>query len=155
MEGFIPASRAGLMLDIVVVAMFGVLPLMAWSIYLVRYRKNYKLHRKVNLAIASTLLITVVLFEIDIRLHGWRHLAESSVLYDSWVNPVLYIHLAFAIGTVLLWIVTVVAAMKEYSSTPRPTPGRYFHRRCARFAAIGMCGTAVTGWAFYVTAFML
>ena len=155
MEGFIPASRAGFMLDVVVVAMFAVLPLMAWSIYLVRYRKNYKLHRKVNLSIAGTLLVAVVLFEIDIRLHGWRHLAESSALYETWVDPILYVHLIFAISTVLLWVMTVVSAMREFSANPRPTPGKHFHRRFARLAALGMCGTAVTGWVFYITAFMM
>lgn len=155
MHGFIPTSRAGLMLDIVVVAMIAVIPLMAWTIYLVRIQRNYTLHRKVNLAIAVTLLITVVLFEIDMRVYGWRHLAEASALYDTWVFPALYLHLIFAITTVILWVVTVVSAMRAYSSKPKPSPSRNTHRRVARFAAFGMCGTAFTGWAFYIVAFML
>jgi uncharacterized membrane protein YozB (DUF420 family) len=154
MQGFIPASRASLMLDVVVVAMFAVIPLMVWSIYLVRIRRNYKLHRKVNIAIAGTLFFAVVLFEVDMRLNGWRHLAVASSLYETWVNPALYIHLVFAISTVILWIMTLVSAMREFSSKPKPTPGRNLHRRFARFAALGMCGTAVSGWVFYVAAFM-
>lgn len=154
MHGFIPTSRAGLMLDVVVVAMFAVLPMMAWSIYLVRYKRNYVLHRKVNLSIAGTLLVAVVLFEVDMRIHGWKHLAEPSTLYHSWVFPTLYVHLVFAVLTVILWVMTVVSALREFSGTPKPTPGRHFHKRFARLAALGMCGTALTGWAFYIAAFM-
>lgn len=144
------------MLDVVVVAMFAVLPLMAWSIYLVRYRRNYSLHRKVNLTLASTLLITVVLFEVDMRINGWRHLAMPSSLYGTWVFPILYTHLVFAILTVILWIMTVYTALREFPKKPRvEKPVRHLHKHFARFAAAGMLGTAMTGWAFYVAAFML
>ena len=153
-EGFIPVSRASFMLDVVALAMFAVIPTMIWSIYLAK-RGKFALHRKVNLGIAGLLLGAVTLFEIDIRLYGWRHLAEASAVYDTLVEPVLYVHLVFAIATTLLWIVTVAGALRRFKSQPEPGPYSPFHRRIAKLAALGMCGTAGTGWAFYIVAFML
>lgn len=155
LDGFIPNSRATLMLDVVALAMVAILPLMAWSIYLVRFKRDYARHRKVNLAIALTLLGAVTLFEIDMRIFGWRHLAEASSLYNTWVDPVLYVHLVFAVATAVLWIITVVPAMKRFKKKPEPNSHSAFHRRVAKFAAAGMVGTAVTGWVFYVTAFVM
>lgn len=154
-DGFIPYSRGTLMLDVVATAMLAIIPLLAWSIYLVRFRRNYRTHQRVNMAIALVLLGAVVLFEVDMRLYGWRHLAEPSSLYDSWVYPILYIHLAFAIATTGLWVTTVVPAMRRFSHPPRPNGHSRFHRGIARFAAVGMLGTATTGWAFYIIAFMM
>jgi len=153
-EGFIPVSRATLMLDVVALSMFAVVPTMIWSIWLAK-RGRFSLHRKVNLGIAGLLLGAVTLFEIDIRLHGWRHLAEASVVYDTLVEPVLYLHLVFAIVTTLLWIITVAGALRRFKSRPEPGPYSPAHRRIAKLAAYGMCGTAATGWAFYIVAFML
>ncbi len=37
------------MLDLVFLAMFAVIPIMAWSIYQVRYQGRYLLHKRVQL----------------------------------------------------------------------------------------------------------
>lgn len=154
-EGFIPISRASFMLDAVALAMMAVIPLMIWSIYVVRVRKQYALHRRLNMTIAMVLLVAVTLFEIDIRLFGWRHLAEASSVYPTLVYPILYVHLIFAILTTLLWSITVIGAMRRFSRQPEPNRYSPTHRRVARLAAYGMCGTAATGWAFYIAAFVM
>lgn len=154
-DGFIPHSRASFMLDFVAIAMLAVIPLMGWSIYVVKYRRDYALHRKVQLLTACVLLAAVLLFEVDMRLYGWRHLAEESSLYRTLVDPILYIHLGFAITTTALWAWTVIGALRRFRKTPAPNGYSSRHRRVAKLAAVGMCGTAVTGWGFYITAFML
>ena len=51
-EGFIPGSRATLMLDVASIGMAVIVPLMVWSICLVRYKKKYRVHARIQLLIA-------------------------------------------------------------------------------------------------------
>lgn len=142
------------MLDVVASAMFIVVPVMLWSIWLVRNRRNYVLHKRVQLSLGGLLLVAVVLFEIDMRMNGWRHLAEPSPFYETWLFPVLYVHLFIAISTTLLWVITIVGALMKFPNPVRPTGYSVWHKRFAKPAAAGMCCTAVTGWTFYIMAFV-
>jgi putative membrane protein len=87
-SGFL-GTRGSLMLDIVVVAMAVILPVLAYSIYLVRVRRRYELHKRIQLVLAVVLLVTVVLFEADVRINGWRDRAEPSPYYDGDVRGYL------------------------------------------------------------------
>lgn len=142
------------MFDLVAIAMLVIVPTLAYSIYVVRCKKNYRLHKKIQIALGIVLLVAVSLFELDIRLHGWRQFAEVSIFYDSWVFPSLYVHLVFAISTPLLWIYTTVAALKRFDNPPVPNGYSPRHRRIAKLAAIDMFCTAITGWVFYFLAFV-
>lgn len=153
-SGFVPFSRASFMLDFVSCAMLFIVPVLCWSIWLVRVRGRHALHRKVQIGLGSVLLVTVVLFEIDIRLNGWRHLAEPSPFYDSWLFPVLYVHLFFAVSTPLLWIWTIGWSIRHYDPRTRFGDRAATHRRLARLAAADMIATACTGWIFYAMAFV-
>src|SRR5437762_5634615 len=77
-SGFVPGSRGSLMLDVVFLAMFVVVPLLAASIYLVKYRRHYALHKRLQLAMAAILLVAVLLFELDIRINGWQQRATGT-----------------------------------------------------------------------------
>ena len=44
-DGFLPFGRGSLMLDVVFVAMFVIVPLLALSLWLVKFRRNYQLHK--------------------------------------------------------------------------------------------------------------
>jgi hypothetical protein len=142
------------MLDFVAVAMFLILPILSYSLYLVKVRKNYLAHKRLQIFLGLLLLVAVVLFEVDIRIYGWRHLAEPSPYYATALFPILYIHLFFAISTSLLWIVTILLAIRNFPSVPRPGPHSTLHKRLAWPAAITMYITAITGWTFYWMAFV-
>ena len=142
------------MLDLVAIAMVGVVPALAYSVYVVRCQRNFRLHKRIQLILGVVLLVAVGMFEIDIRLHGWRQFAEASAYYDSLVFPVLYVHLVFAVSTTALWVYTIVAALRRFTSPPVPNTYSRRHRRVARIAAVDMFCTAVTGWLFYVLAFV-
>ncbi len=153
-DGFLPYSRASGVLDLVAVALFFILPVLGYSIYLVRVKKRYDAHRKLQIGLSIVLLVAITVFEVDIRVHGWEQFAEASPFYETLVYPVLWIHLFFAVSTTLLWIYVVVGALRNF---PKPTlPGEYSarHRKLAWTATIGMLGTAITAWAFYVVAFV-
>lgn len=154
MDGFLPFSRATLMLDLVSVAMLFVLPLMTWNIWLVRVRKNYRLHKKVFVVLGIVLASLVLIFEIDMRVTGWRDRAEPSPYYSTWLFPVLYVHLFFAINTLFLWVVTILKAVRGFSDPPKPGSYSPKHKLVARYAAGFMYITACTGWTFYYLAFV-
>lgn len=154
MNGFL-GTRASLMLDVVFLAMFLVVPVMAWSIWLVKYRRRFLLHKRVQLVLAAVLLIAVTAFEVDMRFFtDWQDLAKDSYYFKTWVKPSLAIHLSFAVPTALLWIYVVAHALRNIPDPPCPSEHSARHIFYGRLAAWGMFGTAVTGWIFYYLAFM-
>ena len=86
-DGFL-GTRASLMLDVVFVSVIAVIPLLLWSISLVRYRQNYRLHKRIQVMLGLVLLVAVTLFEVDMRfLTDWRQRAQPSPYYATWVFP--------------------------------------------------------------------
>ncbi len=158
LHGFLP-TRGSLMLDVVFVAMFAIIPLMMWSIYLARYRRRYEWHKRLQITLAVVLLLAVTAFEVDLRFFtDWEALAEPSPFYqaEAW-NAVWYalvVHLCFAIPTPLLWVYVIVQALRRFPHPAAPSPHSRQHIWWARLAAAGMFLTALTGWIFYWLAFV-
>jgi len=159
-DGFL-GTRASIMLDVVFLAMFAVVPAMAVSIYLVKYRRNYQLHKTIQLALGIVLLIAVAAFEIDMQfITEWELRAEPSPYFslnDKWgsvAGLALLVHLLFAVPTAVLWVITIVQALRNFPSPPYPNSYSPRHVLWGRAAAIEMLMTAVTGWVFYYLAFV-
>ena len=158
-NGFLP-TRASWMLDFVAIAMLAVVVVLAMSIYLVRVKKNKRLHRTIQIATAATLTLALIAFEIDVRfITKWRELAQASPFYQSgWVDRCLAIHLVFAIPTPIVWGVVIFMALRRFksnfSSKMEVTSFNRFHRISGRIAAALMFLTAITGWIFYYVAFV-
>jgi hypothetical protein len=154
-DGFL-GTRAPLMVDVVVLAMFAVVAVLAWSVFEVKARRRYQLHKWTQVTLGVVLLVTIILFEIDIRLHGWEERAANAIGAHpvQAVYTALYIHLMFAISTVVLWPVTIGLALANFSNPPMPGPHSRVHVPLARVAAADMVLTAITGWIFYWLAFV-
>ena len=160
-DGFL-GTRGSFMLDVVFLAMFVVVPVMLFSIHLVRSKKNYELHKKIQLTLGIVLLVAVTLFEIDMRINGWEARAEASPYLEiavdgsksGLVQTVLWIHLFFAVSTALLWIVVIVRALRNFSSPVAPNEHSRWHLRWAKLAAVDIVCTSITGWTFYWLAFV-
>lgn len=154
-DGFL-GTRASLMLDLVFSAMFLVLPVMAWSIYQVRVRRRYGLHKVVQLTLGVVLGAVVLLFEVDMRRYGWTVRAaggpDRAIPWPA--TLALWCHLPFAVSTAVLWVVVIVQALRKFPRPPRPGPHSVRHVFWARLAAADMLLTAVTGWIFYWAAFV-
>jgi uncharacterized membrane protein YozB (DUF420 family) len=132
---------------------------MLWSIAQVRWHRRYDLHRRVQIGLGLALTVTVLAFEIDVRIHGWRHRAEPSRFWRGgpWNDPIdwsLLVHLVCAIPTPLVWTFVIVQAWRHFSRPPQPGSYSRCHRRWGWIAAVQMILTAVTGWIFYVLAFV-
>ncbi len=154
LAGIFAFSRASASIDLLALSLAVIVPLMLMSIALVRYKKLYALHKAIQLSLGGLLLLVVLLFEIDIRMRGWRQYAQASPYFPTVVNPVLYVHIAFSVSTTLLWIYTIVAALKRFAGPPAPGAHSRRHRLVGRLAALTMIATGVTGWTFYWLAFV-
>src|SRR5215470_5544615 len=154
-DGFL-GTRAPLMVDVVFLAMFAVVAVLAWSVFEVKVRHRYTLHKWTQITLGAILLVAVILFEIDIRLHGWEERAANAIggKPAQGVYTALYIHLVFAISTVILWPTPIGLALTNFSNPPAPGPHSRVHVPLARIAAIDMVLTAITGWIFYWLAFV-
>jgi len=158
MDGFL-GTRASLMLDVVALAMVAVVPVLAISVYLVKYRRMYSVHKTIQLSLGAALLVAVTAFEVDVRMNGWRDRAAASPYAShegstDWVMAVLTVHLFFAVSSAVLWAVVIYRALRNFPSPPVPGPHSAWHKRWARLAALDMTCTAVTGWIFYWIAFV-
>lgn len=157
------------MLDFVTLAMAVVLVILAFSIYVVRFKKRPTLHRNIQVATSVILTLALIAFEIDVRfITNWRELAQASPYYASGiVDWCLTIHLIFAIPTPIVWAVVIFMAIRRYDSGsfkreslpddshPKSSKGfSHFHRLSGRIAAGFMVLTALTGWVFYYVAFV-
>ena len=154
-NGFLP-TRGSVMLDFVSVAMLAVAVVLCFSIYQVRYLKNHKLHRTIQLTTALVLVLALVAFEIDVRFYtDWRKLAEPSPYFESGtVHIALWIHLAFAIPTPFIWGFVIWLALTRFKENFEAADFNRFHRISGRVAAAFMLATSVTGWIFYYLAFI-
>jgi len=160
LDGFL-GTRGSLMLDVVFLAMFAVVPLLGLSIYLVKFRRAYDLHKKMQLGMGVILLLAVAAFEIDMQfITEWELRAEPSPYFDAahkWSCPAgiaLLIHLCFSVPTFGLWIYVLVQAVRKFSHPPQPGPHSPSHILWGKLASYGMLLTAITGWIFYWLAFV-
>jgi len=160
-SGFL-GNDASLMLDVVVCALVLLVPLLAFSLYAVKVRRNFALHRNLQIALAIILFVAVAAFEIDMRLHGgWKNIVNKDPGQPRVSEPelvaierVLYIHLVFAITTPILWAVTIVAALRRFSRPPEPGPHSARHKLLGWAAAADLALTSATGLWFYCAAFV-
>jgi putative membrane protein len=157
--GFLP-WRGPLVIDVIVVAMVFVLMTLCFSLFLVKFRKRYHRHKVIQLCIAGVLLALLVVFEIDLQyFENWRERAHASPYFDvasgrGLVIYTLWIHLLFATTTLALWFLIIVRALNQFPNPPRPNQHSGYHSRWGMVAAIDMVLTAVSGWVFYVLAFV-
>ena len=158
-DGFLP-WRASLMLDVVFLAMFAVIPVMAVSVHLVKHHGKFALHKQIQVTLGIVLQVTVAAFEADMQfISGWRPRAIASPYYaegwtEGWVHRCLYIHLVFAVSTAVLWVYVIWQALRKFPNPPAPCEYSPTHKRWARLAAADMTMTALTGWTFYYLAFV-
>ncbi len=142
--GFLPTSRdATWMLDGLVLGTVGLLALLTWSLYVVRYKCGYARHRTMQLRLAASFVVVLGMLELNLVLDTswWDRALQSPFHQRGLLTPVLTIHRVAAIACCLLWIWTIVYALQNFAAPP--TPGTYsrHHVRLARVAAGSLYAT--------------
>jgi putative membrane protein len=159
-QGFL-GYHATFMLDVVVCALVLLVPLLALSIYLVKVRRQYAWHRRLQLSLGGVLLLSVAAFEIDVQVvhHGWQNIVMSArpdLAAESldFARKVLYVHLIFAISTPLLWILTISLALAKFGNPPFPSRHSPLHKLLGWCSTTDLALTSATGLLFYYFAFV-
>lgn len=141
-----------LMLDVVVVSLVIVVPLLSLSLVLVHYYKSWALHKRLQIVLGGVLLVAVSLFEIDMRrIGGFWAIAKNK---SPEMHVLLWVHLFFAITTVLLWAATLFLAWRRFPSPPQPAPHSRWHRRLGWLSALDITATSITGLLVYYYGFV-
>ncbi|MEZ6126669.1 MAG: DUF420 domain-containing protein [Planctomycetaceae bacterium] len=161
-DGFL-GYRTSFMLDFVVCALVVIVPVLLFSLWSVRIRRNYSLHRKLQIALGIILLIAVGAFEVDLQLvhGGWENIVRKSFPDEaalaarvSEARPWLLLHLLFAVTTPVLWMITLVLALRRFGNPPQPAPHSRVHQKLGWLSTIDITLTAITGLIFYYVAFV-
>lgn len=159
-DGFL-GYRTSFMLDVVVCALVLVVPLLVFSLYQVKVRRRYALHKQLQILLGALLLVAVGLFEVDMRWQGGVRgiLAKREVpltpAQDAFFYRVLVVHLFFAVSTVLLWSATLILALRRMPKPPAPCPHSVLHKRLGWLSAIDITATSVTGLLVYYYGFVV
>jgi len=151
------------MLDFVVCALVLIVPLLLFSLFLVKVKRHYAGHMRLQLALGIILLVAVTAFEVDIQMvhGGWQNIVARQQLSPDLltakiaaVRPWLLLHLVFAVSTPFLWATTIVLALKRFGTRPQPGPHSRVHSLLGWASTIDITLTSVTGLWFYYLAFM-
>jgi hypothetical protein len=151
------------MLDFVVCALVLVVPLLLYSLWLVKVRRRYLAHKRLQIALGLILLTAVTAFEVDVQIvhGGWENIVAQQQLDQtqlaakiSSARPWLLVHLLFAVTTPVLWAVTMTLALRRFGRTPVPGPHSRLHATLGWASTIDITLTSITGLLFYYVAFM-
>lgn len=159
-DGFL-GYPASLMLDVVVCALVVVVPTLLFSLYAVRFRRNYTLHKRLQVLLGVVLLAAVGLFEVDMQLQGGitgilaKRSRPLSPEERAFFDGLLKVHLCFAISTVFLWGTTLTLALRRFPVPPSPCPHSPVHRVLGWLSAIDITLTSATGLMVYYYGFMV
>jgi hypothetical protein len=155
-QGFL-GTRADLLFDIIVVSLILIVPLLIYSLYLVRVKKDYVTHKNIQVGVSIVVAIVLVLFEMNLYFTGGveQLLVGSSYQGTSIMDTIMKVHLFFSISTAILWPVVLISALVKMPKPPRPTPDSKRHRILGWIAFFDMIGTGVTGVIVYAFIFVL
>lgn len=147
------------MLDLVVCALVVIVPLLLYSLFVVKSQRNYGRHRKLQVVLGAILMATVFLFEIDLQWlqGGWENVVakrEISPEQMAIARTTLHWHLLFAITTPFLWFTTLALALRRFKSPPVPGAHSRLHKTLGWLSTIDITLTSITGLMFYYVAFM-
>lgn len=151
------------MLDFVVCALALVVPLLLYSLWLVKVRRNYLGHKRLQIALGLILLVAVTAFEVDVQLvhGGWENIVARQPLDEaqlaakiSSVRPWLLVHLLFAVTTPVLWTITITLALRRFGKKPQPGSHSRLHAVLGWASTLDITLTSITGLLFYYVAFI-
>lgn len=162
-DGFLGYDTS-FMLDAVVCALVLVVPVLVYSLYVVKVKRAYRRHRNLQVGLGLLLLAAVTAFEIDLQIvhGGWLNVAnknpDSPRLVGEHLNQarsILRVHLLFAVTTPLLWATTTILALRRYPNPPMPGEHSRVHKTLGWLSVVDLVLTSVTGIGFYYVAFVM
>jgi putative membrane protein len=153
--GFL-GTRADVLMDLVMLSFIVILPMLIWSWRLARHKQQYRLHRKVQLALALTLLIVVGIFEYDLSQSGGIFELTKGSTYDgtTLLNTVIYVHTLFAVAASVIWLGLITISLWKFGSRPEPGSFSGAHRAWGKGGMITMMMAGLTSPPLYYLGFV-
>lgn len=157
-HGFL-GYRSTFMLDFVVSALLLIVPLLLFSLYAVKIKHNFVLHKKLQILLGAVLLVAVAAFEVDVQIMhgGWQNIVKQREVpltpeQFDYVRNVLYVHLLFAVSTPFFWATTLILALKRIPNPPVPCAHSSLHKKLGWISTIDITLTSLTGLYWYYVA---
>lgn len=151
--GFL-GTRASLLADIAYVLLLLMIPVISWNLEVLVLRKNYELHKKVQLVLTWVFLIATVLFCIDLLGFGWEHrTAEPEGKIPRITYMTLTIHLVFWGVTALIWSVLLVQSLRKIPNPPVACDFGPTYIYWMVMLILQLFLATLTGWEFYMLAY--
>lgn len=149
-------TRADILIDIVMLSFIIILPLLIYSWRLARVRRDYAMHRKVQLTLGISLGVVVAIFEYDLSVSGGIFELTKGSAYEgtailAWS---VYVHTAFAVLAAFLWAGLIIVSLFKFENPPKPNAFSKTHRILGRAGMITMIGAGVTAPPLYYFGFM-
>lgn len=149
-------SRADILIDIVMLSFIVILPVLIISWRLARVKKDYALHRKIQITLGVSLGIVVAIFEYDLSQSGGIFELTKGGQYEGTaiLNWTIWIHTAFAVLAAFIWTGLIVVSLFKFENPPQPNGFSPWHRIFGWAGMITMIGAGVTAPPLYYFGFM-
>ncbi len=139
-------TRADILIEIVMLSFIIILPLLVISWRLARVKKDYALHRKIQITLGVSLAVVVSIFEYDLSMSGGIFELTKGGIYEGtaillWT---IYIHTAFAVLAAVIWTGLIISSMIKFDNPPQPNSFSKIHRVLGRAGMITMIGAGTT-----------
>ena len=141
--GFL-GTQAPFYMDVITLY-FGVLPFLMGSAIYMAVKKNYTLHKRMNLTIYAVTLGIVVLFEVGVRISGgFAYFVQSSNATYSFMITFLFFHILVAFISVVAYTLLTYKTVTKLQN----------HRKFGKLVYLGMTVTSITGVMIYYFLFI-
>ena len=114
--GGLLGSRATAAVDVAYLLLLAIVPLFVWSLESLLVRRNYLLHKRIQLSLTPPFLAACGILARDFLLGDWRARAVKAA--GEAIAPITFmtlaIHVAFLATSLLIWVV----ALASIISTP-------------------------------------
>lgn len=152
-SGFLGTS-APLYLDIVTVY-FAFLPLLLGGSVFLAVKKQLEAHYRSQIVIFIITVVMVLVFEIGVRLDGgFVAYAQGSTLSMAFLSIFLGVHIAIAVISVILWVITLYTSLREYHSTMDSVEFADRHKKKTYLLFAGLTVTSIMGVMIYLFLFL-
>ena len=154
MGGFL-GSRATSAVDVAYLLLLAIVPLFVWSLEALLVRRNYRLHKRIQLALTPPFLVACGILACDFLLGDWRSRAVKAA--GEAIAPVTFmtlaIHVAFLATSLLIWVVLLVAAVRRVPNPPGPCTFAPTYLFWIVLLGLQTFLAMLTGWEFYMLAY--
>ena len=153
--GFL-GTRADILIDIVTLSFIVILPVLVISWWLVRSKKDYSNHRRIQLYLGIALGVVVAIFEYDLSTSGGIFELTKGSQYEgtALLNWTIYIHTMFAVASSVIWAGLIIMSLIKFGKPPQPNAFSGKHRFWGRTGMVVMIMAGVTSPPLYYFGFV-